>query len=193
MNIHEKNPLIFEGPETVVSGSFRKHMEQIRQVMSNFEKAGVKVLAPTSPEVVDPNQEFIILATDDAEKAPNELEKDFMREIRRAAFLYVANVDGYIGKSAATEMAYARLKNIPVLTAEPISKFASEIPSESYEILRQITMGTLAIKNITSEAVEKLKIDLASYKSSEIVPEEVKILNDLIKDLLKDLNKSNEK
>lgn len=92
-------------PETVVSGSFRKHMEEIGNIIENFQEANVKVLAPTTKEAVNPHEDFVILATDDPKKPPHRLEMDFMREIRKADFLYVANVDGYVGKSAATEMA----------------------------------------------------------------------------------------
>ncbi len=77
----------FEHTETVVSGSFRKHMEYIGTVLENFERAGVKVLAPATKEVINSDEEFVILATDDPEKLPHKLEMDFMREIRKADFL----------------------------------------------------------------------------------------------------------
>lgn len=115
----------------VISGSFRKHMEQIGKILDNFERANIKVLAPATGEVINPDEPFVLLVTDDPNKPSHKLEMDFMREIRRADFLYVADIGGYIGESAATEMAYARLKNLPIVVAEQIKTFSDAIPKEA--------------------------------------------------------------
>ncbi len=93
-----------ENPETVVSGSFRKYMEQIGQALEAFRKADVKVLAPATKEAVNPDEAFIILATDDPNKPPHKLEMDFMREIRKADFLYVVDVENDIKAAHAAGM-----------------------------------------------------------------------------------------
>ena len=176
-----------ENPETVVSGSFRKHMEQIGKVLESFERADVKVLAPATKETVNPNEDFVILVTDDPGKPPHKLEMDFMREIRKADFLYVANVDGYVGQSAATEMAYARLKNLPVVAAEVIKSFSSEIPEEAQELLRRIISDTLSISDISKEKIAELKQKLTELEPVSLTEGESRILSSLIKKLLKDL------
>ena len=186
MNETEKiNPS--ENPAIVVSGSFRKHMEQIGKALEGFEKAGVKVLAPVTKERINPDEEFIILATDDPSKPPHGLEKDFMREIRKVNFLYVADVDGYVGQSAATEMAYARLKNTPIVIAETIKTFADEIPEEAQKLLRQSVSGALGISDISKEKVEELKKSFSDLEMQSLIKEEVNILQSLIKKLLKNL------
>ncbi len=176
-----------EHSETVVSGSFRKHMEQIAKTLEGFEKADVKVLAPATKEAVNPDEEFIILATDDPNKPPHKLEMDFMREIRKADFLYVADIDGYIGQSTATEMAYARLKNLPVVVAEAIKTFSSKIPEEAQELLRKTVNGTLGISEISKEKIAELKRTFAEVEIQNLTEVENRVLQSLIKKLLKDL------
>lgn len=186
MNPEEKLSAI-KPPETVVSGSFRKHMEQIGRVLESFERADVKVLAPATKEAVNPDEEFVILATDDPEKPPYRLEIDFMWEIRKADFLYVADVDGYVGQSAATEMAYARLKNLPVVVAEAIKSFSSEIPEEAQELLKRIASEILPISDISKEKIAELKQKIAGLEPESLSEEESRVLQSLVKKLLKDL------
>lgn len=72
--------------ETVVSGSFRKHMEAIGTILENFQRADIKVLAPASKDVIDPHMEFIILATDDQEKPPPQTRNGFHARDTESAF-----------------------------------------------------------------------------------------------------------
>lgn len=185
--------LYLEPPETVISGSFRKHIEHIGTAMKNFEHAGVKIIAPNSAEAVDSSQEFIILSGDDPSTPPHKLEISFMRKIAGASFLYVADIDGYIGKSAASEIAYARLKGVPVITAERISAFSEEIPEIAREILTASIRGVLSIDHITTKNISQLKGVIEAYTMPELTPEQAKILNYLIKDLLKELTYIHEK
>ena len=181
----EKN--IFKSSETVVSGSFRKHMEQIGKALENFKKAGVNVLAPATKEIINPGKEFIILATDDPGKEPHKLEMDFMREIRKADFLYVVNAGGYVGQSAATEMAYAILKNLPVVLAEEINNFSDEIPIEAQEVLRKNVSDLLPISDISKEKITDLKNKFSDLEMKNLSKKESGFLQSLIKKLLKDL------
>lgn len=63
--------------EVVISGSFRKHLEQVADTKDRLEKAGIHVRAPKSGTSTDPEQEFVLLIGDDPEAEPVELEKDF--------------------------------------------------------------------------------------------------------------------
>ncbi len=186
MSYREK-PTGVENVETVVSGSFRKYMEQIGQALEAFKKADVKVLAPATKEAVNPEESFIILATDDPNKPPHKLEMDFMREIRKADFLYVADVEGYVGESAATEMAYARLKGLPVIIAEEIKTFSREISEEAQELLKKATSGVLPIADISKEKIAELKEGLAGLETLDLTKQESNVLLSLIKKLLRNL------
>ncbi|MEK9153570.1 MAG: hypothetical protein AAB723_03160, partial [Patescibacteria group bacterium] len=124
---------------------------------------------------------------DTPNKPPHKLEMDFMREIREASFLYVADVDGYVGKSAGTEMAYAKLKGLPVICAETIQKFSDEIPQEAQNVLRKIVAGILPISEISKDKIDNLKNELVNSDIAELTEEERKILSPLIKELLREL------
>jgi hypothetical protein len=111
----------------------------------------------------------------------------FMREIRKADFLYVADVDGYVGQSAATEMAYARLKNLPVVVAEEVKTFSNEIPAEMHEFLRQGIIEILAVENISKETVAEVKTKIGTQLPPELTEDGKRKLFSLVKRLLKDL------
>lgn len=173
--------------ETVVSGSFRKHMEQVGMIIENFRNADVKVLAPATQEVINPDDEFVILATDDQKRPPHKLEMDFMREMRKADFLYVADVGGYVGQSAATEMAYARLKRLPIVATGEVRSFSDQIPEEARSILLSAISKILPMSDISKERIMKLKEELNKSNTSELSKEESRILLLMIKKLLNDL------
>jgi len=138
--------------ETVISGSFRKYLAEIKKVVQSFGEAGITVLAPNVGEgAVNPDEEFIVLAEDDPTKPERKLEMEFLEKIRKASFLYVADVGGYVGRSAATEMAFARLNNVPVLTAEPIESFSSDIDSAALRYLRHTVKDVLPVSEIKRE------------------------------------------
>ena len=163
-----------------------KH-RQIGEVLEGFERVDVKVLAPFTKEIINPDEEFIILATDDPGKPPHRLEIDFMLEMRNADFLYVADIDGYIGQSTATEMAYARLKNLPIVIAEGIKTFSSEIPKEAQELLRKAVSEILEISEISKEKIAELKQNFLNLDTQDLTDVESRVLQTLIKKLLRDL------
>lgn len=111
----------------VISGSFRKHLAEIDRARELFLASGIEVLAPRSAESAGMKKEFVVLRTDAPDASPYELELDFLRQIERADFLFVMNVDGYIGQSVRAEIAHARLAGVPVVFAEG-SRVDSETP-----------------------------------------------------------------
>lgn len=110
-----------------------------------------------------------------------------MREIRRADFLYVANVDGYVGHSAGTEMAYACLKGLPIIVAEGVKSFSDDIPLEAQQILRKSISDILSASDISQERFKDLKEELVKSERIDLNEEEKRILQSLVKSLLKDL------
>lgn len=110
----------------VISGSFRKYLNDIGIAIANFEKANIKVLAPLTKKAIDINDNFIFLATDNPEKSADILEKEFMANVEKADFLYLANIGGYVGQSVATEMGVALMSGVPVVVAEEIKDFSGD-------------------------------------------------------------------
>ncbi|MDQ1639443.1 MAG: hypothetical protein QOF62_2782 [Pyrinomonadaceae bacterium] len=99
----------------VISGSFRKHFEEIQAVRAKFEDLGVRVLSPRSATVRDEKSGFILLTTDETDD-PQTLEKRHLEAIREATALYVVNPDGYLGHSMALEIGWATGLEKPVVT-----------------------------------------------------------------------------
>ncbi|GAG72632.1 unnamed protein product, partial [marine sediment metagenome] len=50
----------------VISGSFRKQYDYIREMIQRFEGLGIRVLAPKHSEIVNPGDEFILLEADES-------------------------------------------------------------------------------------------------------------------------------
>ena len=100
-----------------ISGSFRKHFEGIKSKIAEFESLGVEVLSPKSSAIVNPNEQFAILATDQTND-PKQLEENHLLAIKESDFLYVFNPDGYIGLSTAMEMGYAKALGKPIISKE---------------------------------------------------------------------------
>jgi NTP pyrophosphatase (non-canonical NTP hydrolase) len=95
-----------DGLTIVISGSFRKHYDDIREMIKRFEGLGVRVLSPKHSNVVNPGEEFVLLETDSS-TSPEEVERDHLAAICRADALYLYNNEGYIGCSGAMEMGWA--------------------------------------------------------------------------------------
>ena len=90
----------------VISGSFRKHYDDIRRTISDFEELGVEVLSPMKSSIINPNEAFTILETDTSND-PKKLEEDHLNAIRQCDFLYICDIGGYIGASTLLEIGFA--------------------------------------------------------------------------------------
>jgi NTP pyrophosphatase (non-canonical NTP hydrolase) len=97
----------------VISGSFRCHFDGISETVRTFESLGVSVLSPKASKVVNPGEEFAILATDDTSD-PKTLEQRHLDAITNADALYLYCPDGYIGDSSKMELGWAIALGKPV-------------------------------------------------------------------------------
>lgn len=104
---------------TVISGSFRKHLNEIVHLKALLEKNHVTVFSPAGNIAINPDQEFIVLDSDPVSH-PKLLQDSVFAKIRRSTFLVVANVDGYLGKAAILEIGYAIAIGISIYTVEPV-------------------------------------------------------------------------
>jgi hypothetical protein len=104
---------------TVISGSFRKHLNHIMLLKHELERNEVIVLSPHGSAAVNPGDEFIVLDSDPVTH-PKLLQDSVFAKIRRSTFLTVANVEGYLGLAAVLEIGYAISLGISVYTLEPV-------------------------------------------------------------------------
>lgn len=110
MNKEHKNENTIE---TVISGSFRKHLSHIVKLKHLLEEEGIRVLSPHGHLPINPKEEFIFLDSDPIQN-PELLQSSVFAKIRRSTFLTVANVDGYLGNAAILEIGYAIASGIKI-------------------------------------------------------------------------------
>ncbi|MFA6295499.1 MAG: hypothetical protein WC666_03715 [Candidatus Paceibacterota bacterium] len=173
------------GTQAVISGSFRKHLDEIGIALEAFREAGIEVLAPATKDAVNSAASFVLLSTDDSKKSADVLEKEFMSKIEKIDFLYVANVGGYVGKSVAAEMSFASIHHIPIVMAEEINQFSEEISLSAQTILKTSAIAYLPIDSINSFRVADLNLQSSVPRGLSL--EQKANLNSLIDNLLEEL------
>ena len=111
----QKEPCV----QTVISGSFRKHLKPIFLLKKIIEEEGVSVLSPIGSLALNPEDEFVILDTDPIDN-PELLQASVFAKMRRSTFLVVANFGGYLGNAAILEIGYAIALGIKILVVAPV-------------------------------------------------------------------------
>lgn len=130
----------------VISGSFRKHYSDIKDVIRKFESLDIQVLSPQHSNIVDPEEDFVLLETDKI-TCPETLERAHLNEISNADALYLYNPEGYIGPSSAMELGWALSLGKPI--------FARKICKDT--TLKYFVKKIDKIEDITSEFVSQRK------------------------------------
>ena len=105
--------------QTVISGSFRRHLGEIYALRGRLEAAGIIVLSPVGTHALNPSAEFVILDADPVHDV-RLLQDVVFGKIRNSGFLVLANFDGYIGAAALIEVGYALAHGLQILTVAPV-------------------------------------------------------------------------
>jgi hypothetical protein len=172
--------------KVVISGSFKKHLSELEFVVSKFKSQGIKVLGPLTTRPVDPKAEFVILSSDNPLLSNCKLEINYMRQIGISDFHYIYDLNGYIGYSVAAEMAYAKIKGIPIIMSEEIKVFSVDIPIEAHKVLRFIGREIISVNDISTYSIQRCQEKFLS-KPEPISKSDRFILSSLVKGLLKNL------
>lgn len=106
--------------QTVISGSFRKHLQEIVLLKQLLSNEGIHSLSPEGNFSTNPDEEFVILDSDPVQN-PELLQSSIFAKIRKSTFLTVANIDGYLGNAAILEIGYAIALGVKIYTLEPVS------------------------------------------------------------------------
>ena len=99
--------------KVTVSGSFRRHMTEIYEAVSEFVDRGATVLSPADPRIVDQIGEFVFVASDRV-RSIKMVEDRHLDCIRSSDFLWLVAPDGYVGQSASMELGYAIAHDVPI-------------------------------------------------------------------------------
>lgn len=172
-----------------ISGSFRKHLNELKLVVSKFESEGISVLCPQTTNSVNPKAKFIVLTSDDPLLSNCKLEMNYMRKIGASYFHYICNLNGYVGLSVAAEMAYSILKGIPIIMSEEIKNFSTDIPPKAHKILKSIGINIICVDDISVSNIQNCR-DTIVYKQEFISKDDTLILLSLIRNLIKQLSTS---
>ena len=99
--------------KATVSGSFHRHLGAVQLAVDELLDAGVKVLSPADPRVVDARGEFLFVASDRV-RSIRLVQDRHLECVRRSDFLWLVAPDGYVGQSASMELGFAIASQIPV-------------------------------------------------------------------------------
>jgi hypothetical protein len=100
-----------------VSGSFRRAMAAIEEAVYALTDAGVQVVSPADPRVVDQFGDFLFVASDRV-RAIKLVQDRHLAAIAASDFLWLVAPNGYIGQSAAMEIGYAAAVGTPIFSSE---------------------------------------------------------------------------
>lgn len=128
-------------PSVVIIGSFRKDSAEIAAVAQAMRKQGVVVHSLRSQEAIDPS-------SDCSNKPPRTLQRDVLAKIPRANLVYLVNPTGYVGMSAAAEVAFSALVQTRVLLYRSVSSFGTEVPN----VLRDLFINIPHAQEISSRS-----------------------------------------
>jgi len=79
-----------------VSGSFHRHLTAIYTAVGELREAGVDVLSPADPRVVDHIGEFLFVASDRL-RSIHLVQDRHLECIANSSFLWLVAPDGYVG------------------------------------------------------------------------------------------------
>jgi NTP pyrophosphatase (non-canonical NTP hydrolase) len=102
-----------------VSGSFRKHWNEIDAARNELHALEAAVLSPLNGPPLLEREGFTFLRADAG--SPAELELRHLSAIRKSDLLYIVNPGGYLGSSVALEIGYALAWDIPIWSSEPFA------------------------------------------------------------------------
>lgn len=134
-----------EAVKAVISGSF-KYKPEIDKLIDVFTEQDVEVLEPTKGWLILPPTELLTIRRQgrlrplpsEENLTARQIEDRFLRAIDKSDFMYVMNIEGYIGLSTAMEIGYALLKPIALYARQPLDLEATEIPDlEMRSLLRE--------------------------------------------------------
>jgi hypothetical protein len=104
-----------------VSGSFRRAMVAVQAAVQELTDAGVDVLSPADPRVVDSFGDFVYVASDEVRRI-RTVQGRHLAAIAGSDFVWLIAPDGYIGQSAAMEIGFA--------AAHEVSVFSTDVPED---------------------------------------------------------------
>lgn len=127
-----------EKTKIVIAGSYRKYLKEVCEIKNKLEQQGNIVLEPACKKVINEGSEFIVMEGDTA-SAPTEedmkkIEDKFLNSIRESDYVYLVNINGYIGASSNFEIGFARGLGKKIICLEEPSDYGLKVAGVCDEI-----------------------------------------------------------
>lgn len=106
------------GIRATVSGSFHRGLDDVQAVVASLVDAGVDVLSPADPRIVDAFGEFLFVASDRQRKIKTVQDRH-LAAIGASHFVWFVAPDGYVGLSGALEIGSAVAQGVPIFSSTP--------------------------------------------------------------------------
>ena len=103
--------------EIVLSGTYRKDVENLRRAYEEFKDLGCTILSPTNISVVSEVDGFVYMKGEETE-TPDKIESRHLKAIQKANFVWLHAPDGYVGPTAALEVGFANAAGVPVFAQQ---------------------------------------------------------------------------
>lgn len=158
-----------DGTELTCSiiGSFRKHYSEVVSLIESLEACHVNILSPKRSSIVNRQEWFVRLQTDNPVHEPVEIQLIALHRILRSNFVYVLCPEGYIGKTTCYEIGRIHERGMPLYFSEypedlPIVVAASAIinPERLVEYLVQHKRPPPIVVTEIPELVRELQLRL---------------------------------
>lgn len=112
----QRNRAVSRPPRVTVSGSYHRHLVQIRDDVARLDELGAEVLSPQAPRAVGSFQDFVFVASD-RHRIVRLLQRRHCAAIEASDFLWLVAPDGHVGLSVAYELGWAGACGVPIFCA----------------------------------------------------------------------------
>lgn len=124
----------------LIIGSFRKHYDQIVNIIDILNKGGIEVLSPKKANIINPEDEFVVFDYDPKHLSYKKIEDKVLEKMHNVDFVYLYNPGGYIGLSASFEIGYCHAHSIKVYAFEKSNELCFQYVDEVKKPLEVITL-----------------------------------------------------
>ena len=128
--------------QVVLSGSYRKDFEGLKDAYEELRSLGCRVLSPSNVTPVRERNGFVFMEGEEAQ-LPDVIEGRHLDAIQRANFVWLHAPQGYVGPTASLEIGFARAVGVPVFAKEPVGDAAIrsfvaviDSPAAAVEVVR---------------------------------------------------------
>lgn len=135
---HNEVTTLEKKTKVVIAGSYRKYLKEVCEIKDKLEKQGNIVLEPSCKKVINEGSEFIVMEGD-AQNSPTEedmkkIEDKFLNSIKESDYVYLVNINGYIGASSNFEIGFARGAGKKIVCLEEPSDYGLKVAGICDEI-----------------------------------------------------------